>query len=124
MTCPQCGSSDIRTSRHARWSNVFQRIRGREAFRCRACRKRFFASPSTDPGPQQAIQAKQTHRHAKLISTRSRKRLVRRLVVISIFALAFIAFLLFLRYLTTEKSPSQDSGAVSSHLTSSPSHPA
>ncbi len=55
------------------------------------------------------------------MSTRSKKRLIRRLVVISIFALAFIVFWLFLRYLTTEKSPSQDSGAVSYPLTSSPS---
>ena len=41
--------------------------------------------------------------------------------MISIFAVAFILFLFFLRYLTTERSPSQDSGAVSSPLASSPS---
>jgi len=55
------------------------------------------------------------------MSTRSKKRLIRRLIVITIFAVAFLLFLLFLRYLTSEKSPSQDSGAVSSPLASSPS---
>ena len=55
------------------------------------------------------------------MSTRSKKRLIRRLVVISIFALAFIVFWFFLRYLTTEKSPSQDSGASSVSHTFYPS---
>ncbi len=82
---------------------------------------RFYASDSTKPGPEQVDKSKHPYRPAKLMSTRSKKRLIRRLVVISIFALAFIVFWLFLRYLTTEKSPSQDSGAVSYPLTSSPS---
>jgi flagellar basal body-associated protein FliL len=82
---------------------------------------RFYASESAEPGPLKADQSKSTHRHPKLISTRSKKRLVRRLIVISIFALAFIIFWFFLHYLTTEKSPSQDSGAVSVPLTSFPS---
>jgi preprotein translocase subunit SecG len=121
MTCPKCGSSDIRASRSARWSDVFHRVRGRETFRCRNCRKRFYASGSTESGLQQGDQSKHTHRPAKLMSTRSKKRLIRRLVVISIFALAFIVFWFFLRYLTTEKSPSQDSGASSVSHTFYPS---
>jgi hypothetical protein len=35
-------------------------------------------------------------------------------IVISTFALAGLMFWFFLRYLTTEKSASQDSGAISS----------
>jgi multidrug efflux pump subunit AcrB len=50
------------------------------------------------------------------MSTRSKKRLVRLLVVIGIFAVAFVIFLFFLRYLTTERMPASDSGAISSHL--------
>ena len=121
MICPQCGSPDIRASRSARWSDVFHRVRGRETFRCRSCRKRFYASNSTESGAQQVDKSKHAHRPAKLMSTRSKKRLIRRLIVITIFAVAFLLFLLFLRYLTSEKSPSQDSGAVSSPLASSPS---
>ena len=121
MTCPKCGSSDIRASRRARWSDVFHRVRGRETFRCRSCWKRFYASDSTESGLENVDKSKHTHRPAKLMSTRSKKRLVRRLVVISIFAVAFLLFWFFLRYLTTEKNPSQDSGAVSYTLTSYPS---
>jgi preprotein translocase subunit SecG len=90
-------------------------------FRCRSCRKRFYASDSTESGQRQVDKSKHTHRPAKFMSDRSKKRLIRRLVVISIFALAFIVFWLFLRYLTTEKSSSQDSRAVSVPLTSYPS---
>ena len=50
------------------------------------------------------------------MSPRSKRRLIRRLTVIAIFALAAIIFLIFLRYLTTEGNPSQDSGAVSFQL--------
>jgi len=120
MTCPKCGSADIRASRSDRWSDIFHRFRGRDTYRCRNCRMRFYASESAQPGPKQADQSKPTHRHPKLISTRKKKRLIRRLIVISIFALAFIMFWFFLRYLTTEKSPAQDSGTVSSLHDSSP----
>jgi len=46
------------------------------------------------------------------MNARSKKRMVRRLIVISIFILAFLVFWLFLRYLTTDRSASQDSGTV------------
>jgi hypothetical protein len=124
MTCPQCGSSEIRVSRSTRWSDVFQRVRGREAFRCRKCRVRFSASVSPESGPKRPVQSKQTHWPTKLMSTRSKNRLVRRLFVILIFAVAFIIFLFFLRYLTTERMPASDSGAVSSPFTCSFALPA
>jgi hypothetical protein len=114
MTCPKCGSSDIRTSKSAHWNDVFQRVRGREALRCRKCRLRFFASNMAEPGSERVIQSKHTPRSAKLMSPRTKKHLVRRLIVISIFAVAFVLFLFFLRYLTTERMPASDSGAVSS----------
>jgi hypothetical protein len=114
MTCPECGSSEIRVSRSTRWSDVFQRVRGREAFRCRKCRLRFFALVSSESGPERAVQSKQTHRPTKLMSTRRKNRLVRRLIVILIFVVAFVIFWYFLRYLTSEPSPPRDSGAISS----------
>ena len=121
MTCPECGSSEIRASRSTRWKDVFQRVRGREPFRCRKCRLRFFSSQSSTPGSERVVQSSHSHRSSRLMSTRTKKRLVRQLVVIAIFAVALVIFLFFLRYLTTEPSPSQNSGAVSSHLTCSPS---
>jgi transcriptional regulator NrdR family protein len=120
MICPECGSSEIRASKSTCWRDVFQRVRGREAFRCRQCRLRFFASESSVSVPERVVQSKPTHRPTKLVSTRMKKRLARQLTVIAIFAVALVIFLFFLRYLTTERSPSEDSGAVSSHLTCSP----
>jgi len=120
MVCPACGSSEIRGSRSTHWDDFIQRVRGREAFRCRKCRQRFFASTGIEPAPKPASQSKKTSRPRKLISERSKKRLVRRLVVITIFAAAFIMFWFFLRYLTTERMPASDSGAVGSPATYSP----
>jgi multidrug efflux pump subunit AcrB len=122
MTCPKCGSCEVRTSKSARWSDIFQRVRGREAFRCRKCRQRFFASISTGyvvPVAEHVVQSTRTHRPTKHISTRRKQRLVKRLVVILIFAVAFILFLFFLRYLTTERMPPSDSETTFSHVTSS-----
>jgi multidrug efflux pump subunit AcrB len=124
MTCPKCRSSEIRASRSSRWSDIFQRVRGREAFRCRKCRQRFFASQSSALGSQQVVQSKHTHRHSRLMSRRTKKRLSRRLIVIAIFAVMFVIFLFFLRYLITERMPASDSGAVSSPLTCSSEQPA
>jgi predicted RNA-binding Zn-ribbon protein involved in translation (DUF1610 family) len=119
MTCPKCGSSDIRASRSTRWSDVFHRVRGREAFRCRNCRQHFYASKPSESGSQQMVSSKHSLLPTKIMSTRKKKRMVRRLVMISIFAVAFLLFWLFLRYLTSEKGTSQDSGVVSPRLTSS-----
>jgi hypothetical protein len=116
MTCPKCGSSEIRVSKSFRFSDLFQRVRGREACRCRKCRHRFFFSPSSEPGPGPAVLPKSTSHPPKFLSTRARKRLVRRSVAVVIFAVAALIFWLFLRYLTTERAPASDSGAVISHL--------
>jgi len=123
MTCPQCGSSDIRASRSTRWNDVFQRMLGREAARCRRCRRRFFVANATESGLKRLVKSNRTDRHQKLMSTRTRKRLIRQLIVISIFAVALIIFLFFLHYLTTERVPSQDSGAVRFPVASSRTQP-
>jgi hypothetical protein len=77
---------------------------------------RFFAADLAAAAPKPAGVSRGIHRPAKLMSPRSKRRLIRRLTVIAIFALAAIIFLIFLRYLTTEGNPSQDSGAVSFQL--------
>jgi hypothetical protein len=80
---------------------------------------RFFAADLAGAALKPAGVPRGIHRPAKLMSPRSKRRLVRRLTVIAIFALAAIIFLFFLRYLTTEGPPSQDSGAVRSQPTCS-----
>jgi preprotein translocase subunit SecG len=75
---------------------------------------RFYASGS---GSKQAVKSEPTHRPAKLMSSRRKHRLARRLIVILIFAVAFIIFCCFLHFLTAERSNTPDSGAVSSPVT-------
>lgn len=119
MICPQCGSSEIRSSKSTRVQDVIERVRGRDAFRCRQCRNRFFASDVGGAEAAKTTESKGSSRPKKLISSRFKKTFTRRLTVISIFAVAAIVFWFFLRYLTTERSPSQDSGAVTFHATCS-----
>jgi hypothetical protein len=119
MICPGCGSSEIRSSRSTSWKDIFQRARGREALRCRDCRLRFFASEFSESVPKQAVEPSRPRRSKPLLNPRAKKRLGRGLIVLAIFAAALLIFLFFLRYLTTERSPSEDSRAVSSRLTSS-----
>jgi len=120
MICPKCSSTEIRVSKHPHWDDFLQRIRGREGYRCRKCRFRFFASPSSELDPVPVHQSTHTSRPKILISTRARKRLVKRLVVISIFAVAFIVFWFFLRYITTERMPGSDSSVMTFSLTGIP----
>jgi len=121
MICPKCGSDDIRTSKHSHWGDFLQRARGRHALRCRKCRLRFFVTTLTDAAGKDVLVSKHKPRSTKLLSPRTRSRLMKRLVVVAIFAFAFVLFWFFLRYLTTERAPSEGSGIVSSHLTCIPS---
>ena len=42
MSCPKCGSHDVRRSHGEDTWAAIQRIFGRWPFRCRSCRARFF----------------------------------------------------------------------------------
>jgi ABC-type bacteriocin/lantibiotic exporter with double-glycine peptidase domain len=50
--------------------------------------------------------------------TRAKKRLIRQLVMISIFGAALVLFWIFLRYITTDHVAPSDSGAIL-HVTAS-----
>jgi uncharacterized membrane protein YvbJ len=109
MTCPECGSTDVRTSTKSNWRDAIHQPFGQEAFRCRRCRHRFYASASAETiAAVQAHQSTRKHHQNNLMSARARKRLVRRAVVITIFLLAFLIFWFFLQYLTKEPSSPQD----------------
>jgi hypothetical protein len=118
MTCPKCGSAEIRRSKHAHWGDAFKRVLGHEPLRCRTCGHRFFASLDTEPVPELPPASKSSSRPKKLIRTRTKKLLVRRLVVISIFGAALLLFWFFLRYLTTDHVAPSDAGAIL-HFTAS-----
>jgi len=124
MICPDCGSDNIRTSRSSRWNDLFQRLRGRDVFRCRGCRLRFYASVSSGSGLKAAVKSGHGHSSLKRMSARKKQHLVKRLIVLSIFLLAFIVFWVFLRYLTTEREAQSDSGAVRFPVSYSSTQPA
>lgn len=105
MTCPQCGSSDVRRSRNPHWNDVFQRGLGRTPFRCRACRKRFYASFFYRSHSKQAVPSSTSKHSKRRVRAITRKRLGRLLVTGVVFAVAFIVFWIVLRYFMAMKNP-------------------
>lgn len=112
MICPNCGNAKIRLSEHPHWNDVFQRIVGRQPYRCRDCRHRFYAPKSSELVGVQQGRSRHTRPTIRLMSARNRKRIARRLIVIAIFAVMFAIFWLYLRYITTGRGPAQDSRAI------------
>ena len=114
MTCPQCGNSDIRHSHSSHWSDGLYSALGREAYRCRKCRRRFFLPRVTEIAGHIKGQSNRGNKDAKHLNFRKRKRLVRRLITIAVFVVMFSLFGLFLRRLTEDHqapSSSQDAGS-------------
>jgi hypothetical protein len=107
MICPQCGSADTRASRNFRLGDIFERLRGKGTFRCRRCSKRFYASEPYASGLKKAVQSIRNQQSSHRLRSRTWKRLVRNLIMISIFALAFVLFLLCMRYVIAQASPVQ-----------------
>ena len=117
MNCPKCNGTEIRVSRHAKAMDVFYRTRGQEAYRCRKCRHRFYDvrsavaknAASTPSGDK--TKSRQSSRSGRSsfwrVSSRQRKRIWQRVTLLAIFAAAFLIFWFFLRYITTERIPSE-----------------
>jgi len=109
MNCPKCASTDVRLSRQAKWGDIFYGFSGRRAFRCRDCQLRFFA---VDPGGHSS--SSNAHPHDGI---RMRKRLRRRILEVTIFAIMLVIFFVFLHYLTREQAPGGDSSTNVPSLT-------
>ena len=106
MICPHCGSTDTRASRSTRWRDAFPRTLGREPYRCRGCRKRFYASPFAQSAAKQGTPARGSKRSTHRMRSKTRKRIKSMLVLFGTFGLAFGLFWIFLRYFTAVKAPS------------------
>jgi len=105
MTCPRCGSEDIRSSHRTQWTDWFHRARHQSAWRCRKCRLRFHAhaEPGADP-PRHARKRRERKRGSKALQ---------RLIVQAIIGVILLfVFYVFLRYLTREPSANSDSGQL------------
>jgi hypothetical protein len=114
MNCPSCGNSETRPSQHSYWSDFFQRLRGREPYRCRKCRLRFYSdeSPSQDAGGAKLSPVE--NRSNREISKARRRRIIRGAIAIAIFAAMFLIFLVLLNYLTSDRGPQREFGRIDS----------
>jgi hypothetical protein len=112
MNCPECGSEEIRISRHAHAKDMLYRICGREAYRCRECRHRFYGKMSPALEAAAYDRSSKSHRWPFWLgSSRQRRRFRRAVGYFAIFALAFLIFWFFLRFITTERGPSDETPA-------------
>lgn len=120
MTCPNCGKSEIRVSHHPHSMDWLHRIAGRVPCRCRKCGHRFFASEisvprEADAGSVESSRVVRTSRNrpvSRFKGPAGRRRLLRRVITVAIFAIMFVIFWLFLRYLTTERPHSAESSGL------------
>lgn len=100
MTCPKCGSAKVRSSHQLHMIDYFHRFFGRYAFRCRACRCRFYTSKD-EGGAAATFRSRLKRRPTMLHHSMRRKRLLQKCVPLFIFIAAFVIFWFFLRYITT-----------------------
>jgi len=112
MKCPGCGSTSLRASRQREWNDAIPALLGRRAYRCRSCRTRFHAAaPPEDAAPPGSAESPLPSRRRR--RWRIPRRLRRRLLEVAVFALLLVIFLMFLRYLTRERTPASESGSGS-----------
>ncbi len=108
MKCTFCTSTDIRPSHRHKWTDTFQGLLGRQAYRCRQCRRRFY-------GPRTADLAGSMRRHSvryrirRQLDVRYRKQLIRKLIAAGVFVLMLVVFWIFLRYIIAYRPPTDDS---------------
>jgi hypothetical protein len=112
MICPGCSSPDVRASQQNRWSDAFQRLIGCQAYRCRKCRLRFYAPELSEVTVGVTTSPGSIHRSQLVTNPGSRKRLVRRLLAIAVFTVMFIIFWFYLKYLTTDRTPPDNSQMI------------
>lgn len=103
MKCPKCDSPEIRPSSRSKWLDIFESKLGREAYRCRKCRHRFYAN--LEPGA--ASGAKRTTSKSKHEVRRGTRRVRPWMVETAIFVIMLLLFYVFLRYLTREPATSE-----------------
>jgi hypothetical protein len=105
MTCPGCGKSDIRRSRSSSWNDGLQHVLGRQAYRCRGCRRRFYSSAFAQPSLHSPGASQRKHSGVKVVDFRRRKRIVRRIITVAVFVVMFSLFGLFLHHVSQDHPP-------------------
>ena len=92
MTCPDCGSEDTRASKRFRSGDVFQRLRGRGAFRCRHCNTRFYGAEPAAPGSIWTLVANGNLGATSRIRAQTRRRLTHWMILAGVFGFASLCF--------------------------------
>ena len=100
VTCPNCGSFDVRRSRSSHWTDAFRSTRERVPYRCRSCRKRFFSMSELEKDGDHPNFSWRTARQLKRERAARRRQLRRTIAIIMVLLVAFVIFLLFLRRIT------------------------
>jgi transcriptional regulator NrdR family protein len=113
MTCPQCTGSDVRPSSSSSWKDALQRLRGRQAFRCRTCRHRFFALPSTGLATNDPDRLQRKIKRDTLSKQWKKRRLFRRVITFAVIVTMFSLFGLFLRYIAQDHPPKDNAEDMS-----------
>jgi len=108
MICPHCTNANVRRSQSSRWSDFLHSSGDRQAFRCRACRQRFFASPTSATPAYAARQPARKHHRHKSIETRKKRRVLRSMITVGVFLLMFAAFGFLLYYFTLGHAPASN----------------
>ncbi len=114
MNCPQCSSVDIRSSRRSHWMDSIQRLLGRQAFRCRKCRHRFFALPTSLPAENRPGHPPRKHQHTPLSAVRKKRRLFRRMIAFAVVVVMVSLFWAFLSYVSVDHTHQVDDDGTGS----------
>jgi hypothetical protein len=85
---------------------------GRQAYRCRTCRQRFYYSAFGGVSRPSPGDSGQKRRGVKVVDFRRRKRMMRRIVTVLVFAAMFSLFGLFLRHISQDHPPQSNAQDV------------
>jgi hypothetical protein len=105
MTCPQCASSDTRRSTTSSWRDLLPSLLGRQAFRCRKCRHRFFAVLSTRSASNAPDRPHGKVPFGKLSTQWKKRRLFRGVITAAVIVVMLSLFGLFLHYIAVDHPP-------------------
>jgi hypothetical protein len=100
LTCPTCGSDNVRRSRRRSIVGLLQRWRGLRRYRCRECRRTFYSQLSPAESQSNGIRARRTREHRRIQPSPYKERsLRRRATELILFLCLVVIFYAALKYL-------------------------
>jgi hypothetical protein len=96
MKCTFCGGLDVRLSKRSPRFSFVQHARGYERYRCRDCRRAFWAKPPVDVDERNRRKRQRGWSHT--FQTPGRRRVIE----IALFVTMLVIFVLAIRYLISK----------------------